>query len=95
MQDKVSYKTSADHFLHGFSKGIPIRKWHKKFTIYSPNHLKNALSAAGPLPKKEDEEEKESEEDIWTLTNDWMTTNYHQNDSYVVAIWAATVTDPI
>ena len=28
----------------GFSKGILIKKFYKKFTIYSPNHLKNALS---------------------------------------------------
>ena len=25
MQDKVLYKTGADHFLQGLSKGIPIK----------------------------------------------------------------------
>ena len=48
MQDKVLYKTGADHFLQGLSKGIPIKKWQKKFTVYSPNHLKNAFSAPPP-----------------------------------------------
>ena len=45
IQDKVLYKIGADHFLQGLSKGIPIKKSQKKFTVYSPNHLKNALSA--------------------------------------------------
>ena len=49
MQDKVLYKTGADHFLQGLSKGIPIKKWQKKFTVYSPNYLKNALSAFAVL----------------------------------------------